>query len=294
MFRAPQNELVPDRTDAIRGLALSGFHLLAYADWGPQDADIPVICVHGLTRQGRDFDYLARDLAARGRRVTCPDLAGRGRSSRLRSPDEYALPQYCADMNALIARLGADAVDWVGTSLGGLIGIVLAGLPGSPIRRLVVNDIGPYLPWTGLSRIGQYMADMPPGFADVDDAEAYFREVLAPFGVLSDEHWFHITRHSIAWDDRRHRYEMLCDPQIAHAFRSPWQYSLDLWKYWRAINVPVLVLRGTESDLLPADLAVQMAERNPGMRLHEIADVGHAPTLMTADQIEVVADFLNG
>ena len=111
---------------------------------GRSDANVPVVCVHGLSRQGRDFDYLAADLAAAGRRVVCPDLVGRGRSGRLRDPNEYALPQYCADMNALIAHLGADEVDWVGTSLGGLIGIVLAGLPGNPIRRLVVNDIGPY------------------------------------------------------------------------------------------------------------------------------------------------------
>ena len=142
----------PDRKGSIRGLSLTGFHNLAYVDWGPKEDDVPVICVHGLSRQGRDFDYLASDLARSGRRVVCPDLVGRGRSGRLRDPNEYALPQYCADMNALVAHLGAKEVDWVGTSLGGLIGIVLAGLPGTPIRRLVVNDIAPYLPWSGLSQ----------------------------------------------------------------------------------------------------------------------------------------------
>ena len=284
--------VAPDRTGAIRGLSLTGFHTLAFTDWGPPDATIPVLCVHGLTRQGRDFDYLAHALAAAGRRVTCPDLAGRGRSGRLLNPNEYALPQYCADMNALIAHLGAGQVDWVGTSLGGLIGIVLAGLPGNPIRRLVVNDIAPYLPWSGLARIGKYMADGPQSFANLDDAEAYFRQVLAPFGVLSDEHWQHITQYSVAWDEAQRRYVMLCDPKVAQVFRSPWQYSLDLWKYWRAIDIPILVLRGTESDLLPKDLAVDMKRRNPRMELREFPGIGHAPTLMTPDQIRVVSEFL--
>jgi pimeloyl-ACP methyl ester carboxylesterase len=245
-----------------------------------------------LTRQGRDFDYLAMDLATAGRRVICPDLAGRGRSGRLRDPNEYALPQYSADTNALIARLGAEQVDCVGTSLGGLIGIVLAGLPGNPIRRLVINDIGPYLPWTGLARIGSYLSSMPAGFLDVEEAEAYFREVLAPFGDLPDEHWRHITSHSIGWDSRRERYVMLCDPQIVRAFRNPWHYSLDLWKYWRAIKVPILVVRGVDSDLLPADLAREMTARNPRAKVIEIDDCGHAPPLMNAEQVAIVSEFL--
>ena len=198
--RKPEAGLEPDRTGTIRGLSLTGFHDIAYVDWGPLKASPPVICVHGLSRQGRDFDYLAADLAAAGRRVICPDLVGRGHSGRLRDPDEYALPQYCADMNALIARLGVEEVDWVGTSLGGLIGIVLAGLPENPIRRLVINDIGPYLPWAGLARIGSYVSAMPTDFHDPEEAEAYFREVLAPFGDLPDAHWAHITRHSISWN----------------------------------------------------------------------------------------------
>src|SRR4029453_13958806 len=196
----------PDRRGTIRGLSLTGFHELPYVDWGPPDATVPVICVHGLSRQGRDFDYLAADLAASGRRVICPDLVGRGRSGRLRNPNEYALPQYCADINSLLARIGADQVDWVGTSLGGLIGIVLAGLPGTPIRRLVVNDIGPYLPWSGLARIGSYLSSAPTAFERIAAAESYLREVLAPFGDLTDEHWAHLTRHSVARDPASGRY----------------------------------------------------------------------------------------
>jgi pimeloyl-ACP methyl ester carboxylesterase len=283
----------PDRTGTIRGLSLSGFHDVAYVDWGPPDARVPVVCVHGLSRQGRDFDYLAAHLAAAGRRVLCPDLAGRGRSGRLRDPSEYVLPQYCADMNALIARMGADQVDWVGTSLGGLIGIVIAGLPDSPIRRLVVNDIGPYLPWSGLVRIGSYVSAMPAEFKNLGEVEAYFRDVLSPFGDLPDEHWMHITRHSVSWDPSRERYVMLCDPQIVRAFRNPWHYSLHLWKYWSAIKVPILVIRGTESDLLPASLANEMIGRNAFARLHDVEGCGHAPPLMSAEQIAPIADFLS-
>lgn len=289
---APEQNPEPDRARTIRGLSLTGFHDLAYVDWGPTQARLPVICVHGLTRQGRDFDYLAAYLAAAGRRVVCPDLVGRGQSGRLRDPNEYALPQYCADMNALIAHLDAGQVDWVGTSLGGLIGIVLAGLPETPIRRIVVNDIGPYLPWSGLARIGSYVSSMPADFHDLGEAEAYFREVLAPFGDLPDEHWARITRHSVAWHASRERYVMLCDPQIVRAFRNPWHYSLDLWKYWTAIKVPILVIRGMESDLLPADLAHQMEQRNLLAKVYEVEGCGHAPTLMGTDQIKLVSDFL--
>jgi pimeloyl-ACP methyl ester carboxylesterase len=289
----PQASLEPDRRGTLLGLSLTGFHEVAYVDWGPVHAGVPVVCVHGLSRQARDFDYLAAHLAAAGRRVICPDLVGRGRSGRLRDPDEYALPQYCADMNALVARLDAQQVDWIGTSLGGLIGIVLAGLPGNSIRRLVVNDIGPFLPWAGLARIGSYVSAMPTDFRDLGELEAYFREVLAPFGDLSDEHWSHITRHSVAWHADRERYLMLFDPQIVRAFRNPWHYSVNLWKYWTAIKVPILVIRGVESDLLPADLASEMIRRNPRARVHEIEGCGHAPPLMSPEQIRAVAEFIN-
>ena len=288
-----QESLEPDRSGSIRGLSLSGFHELAYVDWGPSEAEIPVVCLHGLSRQGRDFDYLASYLAATERRVVCPDLVGRGRSGRLRDANEYALPQYCADINALVAHLGAKQVDLVGTSLGGLIGIVLAGQPGTPIRRLVVNDIGPYLPWPGLVRIGSYLSSMPADFDGLEEVEAYLRKVLAPFGDLPDEHWIHLARHSVAWHAERERYVMLCDPQIVRAFRNPWHYSINLWKYWTAIKVPIFVLRGAKSDLLTADLAREMERRSLFARIHEIEGCGHAPPLMSADQIKLVSDFLS-
>jgi pimeloyl-ACP methyl ester carboxylesterase len=285
-------ELQPDRENAFQGLSPSGFHDIAYADWGPIDDRRPVVCVHGLTRQGRDFDYLAARLVAAGRRVICPDLPGRGRSERLVNPADYALPQYCADMNALLARLDVREVDWVGTSLGGLIGISLAGFRGSIIRKLVVNDIGPFVSATGLRRIGQYIGTMPPAFATFEQADRYFRTVLAPYGDLADEHWRHLTQHSIQWDGEREHYVVLCDPAIAYAFRSPWFYPLNLWKYWEAIKVPVLVLHGAKSDLLSADLTLEMRKRNPLTSIFRFDECGHVPPLMNPNQIKVVAEFV--
>lgn len=282
----------PDRTGRILGLSRSGFHEVAYVEWGPVDADHVVLCVHGLTRQGRDFDYLASELATQGTRVVCPDLVGRGRSGWLRDPADYSVLQYCADMNALIAYTGAGSVDWVGTSLGGLIGIVLAGLPGSPIQRLVINDIGPVVPMNGLQRISQYVADMPEAFDSFDDAERYLRKVLAPFGDLPDEHWRHLTQYSVRRDPERDRYLTLCDPAILQALRAPANPGAHLWTYWDAIDHPVLVVRGRGSDILPAYLSNEMARRNPHAIVHDVPYCGHAPTLMPRDQIEAVVGFL--
>ena len=167
------------------GLSMAGFHRLAYWEWGPREAERTLVCVHGLTRQGRDFDILARCFARQGWRVVCPDLVGRGRSGWLAQPDGYTLVQYGADMNALLARLDVEEVDWVGNSLGGLIGMMLAAQPETPIRRLVLNDIGPFIPGTALRRLGVYLNAPAPRFADLAAAEHYIRTTLAPFGALS-------------------------------------------------------------------------------------------------------------
>src|SRR6266567_4547895 len=241
--------MAPDRTGWVRGVTRRSFHRIAFTDWGPASAVRPVVCVHGLTRNGRDFDHLAAVLAMAGRQVICPDLPGRGQSERLHDSSDYVLPQYCSDMTVLMAALGATEVDWIGTSLGGLIGMVLAALPGSPIRRIVINDIGPYLPWAGLLRLGANLNDAPKSFDTIEQAEAYYRR--------------HLTTHSVAWSAEGRCFKPLCDPNIAHAFRNPWHYSVDLWKYWDAIDVPILVVRGQKSDLLPQDVLADMLRRNP-------------------------------
>lgn len=280
----------PDRSSHILGLSRSGFHEIAYVEWGPAEADHVVFCVHGLTRQGRDFDYLAAELASSGRRVVCPDLVGRGRSGWLRDPADYTVLQYCADMNALIAHTGAKTIDWVGTSLGGLIGMVLAGIPGSPIQRLVINDIGPVVPINALQRVGRYVAEMPETFETLDHAERYLRQVLAPFGNVADEHWRHLTQHSVRREQEH--YLTLCDPAILQALRAPANPGTHLWAYWAAIDHPILVIRGRDSDFLPSYLSNEMARRNPHAIVHAVPGCGHAPTLMPPDQIEAVIAFL--
>lgn len=283
----------PPRRSDVLSISRRGFHRIAYTDWGDENSRRVVVCVHGLTRQGRDFDPLARALARNGYRVVCPNLVGRGRSGWLQDPEEYALPQYAMDLTVLRARLDAKEIDWIGTSLGGLVGMVLAGQEGTPVRKLVINDIGPFLPWSALHRIGTYLRRSPPDFASLDAAEIYFRAVLAPFGQLGDAGWRHLTEHSI---ERLAdgRYRMLCDPGIACAFRSGLIYNLALWRYWDAIGCPTLVLRGASSDLLLPETAAEMARRGPRARVVEIAGCGHAPALLDAEQIGIVTQWLAG
>jgi len=277
------------REGSYLGLSASGFHRLTYTDWGAADAERAVVCVHGLTRNGRDFDALAGSLAEAGRRVVCPDVVGRGRSDRLADASGYSYPQFLADANALIARLGVETVDWVGTSMGGLIGMMLAAQPKTPLRRLVINDVGPFVPKAALERIADYVGQ-DPLFPDMVAAESYLRQVHAPFGVLTDAQWQHLTRHSVRQDGAG-GYRFRYDPGIAEAFAGPLD-DIDLWSLWDAIAIPVLVLRGAESDLLLADTAAEMARRGPKAQVVEIAGCGHAPALLDETQVSLVKDWL--
>ena len=270
----------------------SGLHWMSYLEWGAADNPRVVVCVHGLTRCGRDFDVLARDLAPHYR-VVCPDVAGRGESGWLRNPMEYAVPTYVADMVSLVARLDVESLDWVGTSLGGLIGMAYAAQSDSPIRRMVMNDVGPVLTSAALDRIGAYVGKAPR-FSSIGAAENYIRTVSATFGPHSDAQWRSLTEHVVrAEPDGTLR--MHYDPAIAVPFgeRAPGQ-DVNLWPLYDLLRCPTLLLRGAESDLLTADTARAMGERGPKARCLEFAGVGHAPTLMHADQIAAVREFLLG
>ncbi len=271
------------------GLSAAGFHTVAYTQWGREDAPRTAVCVHGLTRNGRDFDALALNLVDHYR-VACPDVVGRGRSGRIANPALYGYPQYCADMAALIARLGVEQVDWVGTSMGGLIGMMLAAQPNSPIRRLVINDVGPFISKVGLQRIADYVGK-DPVFEDIPAVESYLRFVLMGFGRLPDEAWRHMAEHS-ARPRPDGRYGLAYDPAIAEAFKAQPMDDVDLWAFWDRIQCPVLVLRGETSDILLPETAEEMSGRGPGARVVEFANAGHAPALMTDDQIAVVRNFL--
>jgi len=272
------------------GLAPSGFHRVAYTEWPGPPGGRTAICVHGLTRNGRDFDRLAASLSAT-HRVVCPDVAGRGRSEWLGSAEEYGYPLYLADMTALIARLGAAEVDWIGTSMGGLIGMMMAAQKATPVRRLVINDIGPFVAKAGLERIGAYVGK-DPGFAGLAELEAYLRRVHAPFGPLADAEWAHLAAHG-GRTKPDGTLGLAYDPRIGAPFEGE-QKDVALWPVWDAIRCPTLVLRGAESDLLRREDALAMTERGPRARLVEFPGIGHAPALMAADQIEAIRGFLAG
>ena len=280
------------RLQSFSGLSFSGFHRVAYWEWGPARTKRTVICVHGLTRQGRDFDFLAQALAERGWRVVCPDLPGRGRSDWLRDHRGYNLVQYGADMNALIARIGATDVMWVGSSLGGFIGMILAAQPNSPIARLVINDIGPHAPRAALRRVFDYITTPPPLFDHLEEATSYFRGILEPYGLLPEEHWRHLAEHSVRLNDATGRYEMLYDPAIAKTFY-PWLFSsFSMWNYWEQVHCPTLLLRGSQSDLLLRETAERMSHSGPKATLIEFDGIGHMPHLMSSEHINPVVSFL--
>lgn len=278
-------------SNSLQCIGPHGFHRMAYTDWGVPSAERVLFCVHGLTRNGRDFDYLAAALEDRYRTL-CPDIAGRGKSARLTNSEDYNNRQYVSDVMALLARSGADSIDWFGTSMGGMMGMITASMPGSPIRRLVLNDIGPWLPKAALQRIADYVGSVQE-FDDVDGVETYLRTVHAPFGALTDDQWRHLAEHS-SHPRNGGGYELACDPKIGDAFQTMAIDDVDLWALWDRIECPVLVLRGVDSDLLSADVAREMAQRGPKAEVVEIEGCGHAPALMDGVQIAIVRDWLLG
>ena len=283
------------KSDHVLCLSGTGFHRMHYVEWGDPDAERVAICVHGLTRNGRDFDFLAQALAP-DCRVVCPDIAGRGNSDWLYAKKDYAYPQYCADIAALIARVTAGGkprrVYWVGTSMGGVIGMLLASRTQSPIEKLVLNDVGTVIPKAALERICSYVG-RDPRFKTLDELEAMLRIVCAPFGPLTDAQWRHLAETGA----RQHEdgsWGLRYDPGIAIPFQKGPFEDVDLWPFWDAIACPTLLLRGANSDLLLKETATAMTQRGPRPRLVEFEGVGHAPMLMADDQIRVVRDFLLG
>jgi pimeloyl-ACP methyl ester carboxylesterase len=277
----------------VQCLAPEGLHHMAYWEWGDAANPKVLVCVHGLTRQGRDFDTLARAMAGEYR-VVCPDVVGRGESDWMKNPASYAIPGYVADMVTLLARLDAREVHWVGTSMGGLIGLGLAALPESPIRKLVLNDVGPAIEYAALARIGTYVG-APAHWATLDEAADALRAISLGFGPHTREEWLDLTRPQLVSDGDG--FKPHYDPAIGVPFRAVTPElaaagEAMLWQSYDAIRCPTLVLRGAESDLLARATAEAMTQRGPRARLHEIAGVGHAPTLVHADQIAVVRDFL--
>ena len=263
---------------------------LNYYDWGPRMHPKRVVCVHGLTRQGRDFDEVAKGLSKQ-RRIVCPDLVGRGRSGWLTDKKLYNLDTYVAHMSGLLDHLGFEGIDWVGTSLGGLIGMQLASERPELIRRLVLNDIGPQLELEGIRGISTYVGQ-DPRFKRLGEVADYLKKVHADFGELTDAQWSEMTTHSVM----RHPeggYGLHYDPAIGLPFRKPPEKAPPPnWEVWERIQCPVLLLRGEKSRLLSPATAERMAKTGPKAEVVEIKGVGHAPALMSEDQVALVRDFI--
>jgi pimeloyl-ACP methyl ester carboxylesterase len=277
----------------VQCLGARGLHRMAYWEWGDSHNPRVLVCVHGLSRQGRDFDILARALCA-DYRVVCPDVVGRGQSDWLADPMGYAVPNYVADMVTLIARLDTESVHWVGTSMGGLIGMGMASLPKSPITRLVLNDIGPTLQAEALRRIGDYIG-VVQRWASIDEAADYLRSISEGFGPHSREEWLALSRPQLKPDGNG--FTLRRDPAIAVPFRAVTPEAAAageamLWYAYDAIRCPTLLLRGAESDLLSPATARAMTQRGPRAQLHEFSGIGHAPMLGAADQVKAVREFL--
>ena len=260
-----------------------------WVEWGDPANPRVLVCAHGLTRCGRDFDYLASKLADTYR-VICPDVAGRGRSDWLAVKADYTYATYLADMNTLLAAAGAEQVDWVGTSMGGLIGMLLAALPGTPLRKLVMNDVGPFVPKAALERIGAYLG-VSPVFDSLEMLEMAMRSV-SPFGELTAGQWRHLALH-VAKQEPDGHWRFRYDPGIAEVFKEASATDVDLFAFWNSVAIPVMVMRGESSDLLTPELYARMLAR-PGTSGHVVASTGHAPMLMDDAQVGVIRNFLAG
>ena len=275
---------------------INGAHHIAYTEWGDPHNPHVVICVHGLTRNCRDFDFLARALETRCR-VFCVDVVGRGQSGWLDNAQDYDHYQlYIADAISLLTNIrdqynDSIKVDWVGISMGGLIGMMAAIQSTVPIHRLVMSDIGPLIPVAALKRMSAYVGkDMH--FGSFGELEAYVKQISAPFGPLTNDQWRHLAIHSMRKFNGG-TYGFRYDPKISVSFKQhALQDDVDLWEYWDKLQVPTLVMRGAESDVLLAKTAAEMLLRGPKAEIIELPGIGHAPILLDNKQIAIVNNFL--
>jgi len=289
-----KNALDQARIDSVQCISPSGLHRMVYKEWGDVNNPNVILCVHGVTRVSDDFDDIARALASHYR-VICPDVVGRGRSDWLRNPLHYQLPQYVSDMITLLARINVPTVDFLGTSMGGLIGIGLASMPGNPLKKLILNDVGPVLNPEALARIGDYIGK-EMRFASEEEGAAYIRSISLPFGPHTEEQWHKLSADVLRQDKDgmwiRHydlglaRSIQAMTPEVAQAGEAM------LWAAYSAITSPTLLLRGKDSDLLSVETAQRMARCGPCASIVEFDGVGHAPTLVQHDQIAAVRAFL--
>nr|BAD99135.1 poly(3-hydroxybutyrate) depolymerase [Cupriavidus necator H16] len=287
------------RLGFVQCISPAGLHRMAYHEWGDPANPRVLVCAHGLTRTGRDFDTVASALCG-DYRVVCPDVAGRGRSEWLADANGYVVPQYVSDMVTLIARLNVEKVDWFGTSMGGLIGMGLAGLPKSPVRNVLLNDVGPKLAPSAVERIGAYLG-LPVRFKTFEEGLAYLQTISASFGRHTPEQWRELNAAILKPVQGTDGLEwgLHYDPQLAVPFRKSTPEAIAageaaLWRTFEAIEGPVLVVRGAQSDLLLRETVAEMVARGKHVSSVEVPDVGHAPTFVDPAQIAIAPQFFTG
>jgi pimeloyl-ACP methyl ester carboxylesterase len=266
-----------------------GTHRIAYTEWGNPDNPNVLICVHGLTRNGRDFDFMANVLV-KHYRIICPDIVGRGRSDWFEHGENYHYGTYVADMLSLLNQLGLEKVDWLGTSMGGIIGMLIAAQQPQMIKRLILNDIGAVVSQQALQRIGGYLQTEQMAFANIDAVETYLREVHASFGHLSNQQWKHLATHGSY--EKEGQYYLAYDAKISQVFQASLGQDVELWDIWKAIKIPVLVIHGLESDILTQSTLNKMKETHSELIIVHCVKVGHAPALTTKEQTDSVARWL--
>ena len=285
----PQSSPEP-RLEAVRLPAPYEDIELGYVEWGPPQADQVVLCVHGLTRNSRDFDELARNLAGHPVRIISIDVAGRGRSSWLADPSQYDISTYAAHLTSFLTALQVPSVDWIGTSMGGLIGMIVAAQDTNPIRRLLLNDVGPLVPENALRLIQQYLG-LDLEFESLAKLDEHLRFIHAGFGKLTDAQWHHLATHSARQTTTG--WQLHYDPQIRVPYVEMAVKDVDLWELWDRIKCPTFVLHGKDSMVLTLETADEMQHRGPKAEVVDLPGVGHAPALMAADQVRIVERWLS-
>jgi pimeloyl-ACP methyl ester carboxylesterase len=288
------NQSIQPVLKSVQCLSPAGLHKMVYKEWGNPDNPKVLVCVHGLARVSDDFDNMARALCD-VYRVVCPDVVGRGRSGWLRNSQFYQVPQYVSDMVTLLARLNAETVHWFGTSMGGLIGMGMASLNDSPIRKLVLNDVGPRVNPIAIARIRDYIGQ-PVRFPGFEEAVQYIKMLSQSFGLHTDEEWRKFAA-DVLRQDKDGNWTLHYDPAISVPIKALTPESIQqaeamAWVAYDAISCPTLLVRGMESDLTSIETAREMAARGPKAKVAELLGVGHAPTFVHADQIAIARNFL--
>jgi len=278
------------REKSFLGLNPQGFHKVAYQEWGEADNPNVVLCVHGLTRNAGDFYWLAKALA-RKYRVICPDMVGRGNSDYFYDGSRYNYAQYMSDLNALMVRLEVGSLYWVGTSMGGLIGMMIGALSQNPIKAMVMNDIGPFVPSKGLERLAKYVPKAHV-FNTFEAATHFLKSTLLGCNDLTDAQWKQLTDQSMVWDGIEKRWTVRYDPQVAATIPTKNFTDIDFWAHWDRLHMPILALQGAESDILVQSTLQQMASK-ARVTTHSFPKQGHALSLATEEQIHIIQEWFD-